>query len=72
MKLVHGGDMNYTSSGLQHRLGAPLFNYVLLGQEDTQSNFLLTLARQESFYSARHHHNFEQFHFAYKGDISLG
>ncbi|KAK6365281.1 hypothetical protein LTS17_011514 [Exophiala oligosperma] len=72
MKLVHGSDMEYTSSGLKHRPGAPLFKYLLLGEEDSPSNFFLMLARQEAFYSPRHHHNFEQFRFAYKGDITLG
>lgn len=72
MKVVHGAEIPYTSSGLKHRPGAPLFKYLLLGEENTLSNYFLTLARQESFYSPRHHHNFEQFRYAYKGDITLG
>ncbi|EXJ56171.1 hypothetical protein A1O7_09102 [Cladophialophora yegresii CBS 114405] len=72
MKVVHGAEMSYTSSGLKHRPGAPLFKFLLLGEENTPDNFLLMLARQERFYSPRHHHNFEQFRYAYKGDITLG
>jgi mannose-6-phosphate isomerase-like protein (cupin superfamily) len=64
--------MDYTSVGLQHRQGAPTFKLLILGQENTPANFNLMLARQESFFSPRHHHNFEQFRYAYKGDISLG
>lgn len=72
MKIVHGADISYTSTGLKHRPGAPLFKFLLLGEENTLSNFFLTLAQQGSFYSPRHHHNFEQFRYAYKGDITLG
>ncbi|ETI21715.1 hypothetical protein G647_08062 [Cladophialophora carrionii CBS 160.54] len=72
MKVVHGSEMNYSSSGLKHRPGAPLFKFLILGEENTPDNFFLMLARQESFYSPRHHHNFEQFRYAYKGDITLG
>ncbi|KAK5044366.1 hypothetical protein LTR84_011316 [Exophiala bonariae] len=72
MKITHGGQMDYTSAGLQHRPGAPTFKLLILGEENTPANFNLMLARQESFYSPRHHHNFEQFRYAYKGDISLG
>lgn len=72
MKVTHGAAMAYESVGLKHRQGAPTFKLLLLGEEDTPGNFNLMLARQETFYSPRHHHNFEQFRFAYKGDITLG
>lgn len=72
MRVAHGAEMAYASVGLKHRQGAPTFKLLLLGEEDTPGNFNLMLARQETFYSPRHHHNFEQFRFAYKGDITLG
>jgi quercetin dioxygenase-like cupin family protein len=72
MKVTHGAEMEYTGVGLKHREGAPTFKLLMLGEDNTPGNFNLMLGKQEKFYSPRHHHNFEQFRYAYKGDVSIG
>jgi hypothetical protein len=72
MKLIHGADLEFRDTGLKHRPNAPVFKFLALGEENTPSNFFLMIGRQQSFYSPRHRHNFDQFRYCYRGDISIG
>ena len=74
MEITHGSQLQFEASGLTHRnAGKGIeFKYLSLGEEGTPENYLLTLTRQTDFYSPVHHHNFDQFRYAMKGDVSLG
>lgn len=71
--LVHGASMSFQHPGLKHRAGAPLFKYLFSGtDEDPLNNYNYVISRQQSFYSPRHKHNFEQFRFPLDGSFSIG
>lgn len=71
--VVHGSSMTFQHPGLKHRAGAPLFKYLFSGTDaDPLNNYNLVIARQQSFYSPRHKHNFEQFRFPLSGSFSIG
>lgn len=71
MEIIHGRDIEYVPAKAKHRGGGLEFKYLAVGDEGTPENFVLELARQKEFYSPVHHHNFDQFRFAIKGDFSL-
>lgn len=65
--------MSFKHPGLKHRAGAPLFKYLLSGtDDDLLNNYTFVISRQQSFYSPRHKHNFEQFRFPLSGSFSIG
>jgi redox-sensitive bicupin YhaK (pirin superfamily) len=71
--LVHGSSISFQHPGLKHRAGAPLFKYLLSGTDDDfLNNYNLVISRQQSFYSPRHKHNFEQFRLPLSGSFSIG
>lgn len=71
--IVHGSSMTFQHPGLKQRAGAPLFKYLFWGTDaDPLNNYNLVIARQQSFYSPRHKHNFEQFRFPLNGSFSVG
>ena len=72
MEITHGSQRDFESPGLNHRGGGIEFKCLSLGDENTPENYSLNLARQKDFYSPVHHHNFDQFRYAMKGDVSLG
>lgn len=72
MEITHGSKRDFTPPGLNHRGGGLEFKCLSLGEENTPENYSLNLARQKDFYSPIHHHNFDQFRYAVKGDVSLG
>jgi hypothetical protein len=56
-----------------HPTGALAQRYLLLGQDGTRENFMLSLAETvKRFAMVRHRHNFDQFRFALAGDMSMG
>ncbi|UKZ80872.1 hypothetical protein TrVFT333_008637 [Trichoderma virens FT-333] len=71
MEIVHGKAMAYSDLSLKHRNKGLAFKYLFIGQEGTPENYLFALVRSIGFFSPRHRHNFDQFRYAYKGDISI-
>lgn len=71
MEIVHGKDLTFSDISLKHRNKGLAFKNLFVGQENTPENHLLALVRSIGFYSPRHKHNFDQFRYAYKGDISI-
>ena len=56
-----------------HPTGALAQRYLLLGQDGTRENFMLSIAETvKRFTMVRHRHNFDQFRFALAGDMSMG
>ena len=72
MEVTHGSSMVFKAPNLTHRGDGLGFKYLSLGEENTPENYGLILGRQQDFYSPRHHHNFDQFRYAVKGDFDLG
>ncbi|GFP58816.1 hypothetical protein TASIC1_0011018300 [Trichoderma asperellum] len=71
MEIVHGKDLAFSDISLKHRNKGLAFKNLFVGQENTPENHLLALVRSIGFYSPRHKHNFDQFRYAYKGEISI-
>ncbi|KAJ5232703.1 hypothetical protein N7468_005659 [Penicillium chermesinum] len=71
MELVHGNQLSYEDVGLTHRGSGIAFKHLFLGPENTPGNYLLSISRQQVFHSPIHRHNFDQFRFAYRGDVSI-
>lgn len=71
MELAYGHDLSFEDAGLKHRGSGLAFKHLFLGEENTPGNYLFSLVRQGEFYSPIHRHNFDQFRFAYHGDVSL-
>ena len=74
MELVDGSLLTYDETMLKHRGAGLAFKNLFLGDEnDIPNNYYFVLAKQESFYSPVHHHNFDQFRFVTKagGPISI-
>lgn len=71
MDIVHGQQLQFEGLELKHRGGGLAFKHLFRGDESTPENYLLSLAHQGTFYSPLHRHNFDQFRYAYRGDVSL-
>ena len=71
MEIVHGKELQFEEISLKHRGSGITFKHLFLGQENTPENYLFTISRQTKFYSPRHRHNFDQFRYAYRGDVSI-
>ncbi|KAJ5137075.1 hypothetical protein N7448_005629 [Penicillium atrosanguineum] len=71
MDIVHGKDLHYEELGLKHRGSGLAFKHLFLGEENTPENYLFSIARQGAFYSPIHRHTFDQFRYAYRGDVSI-
>lgn len=71
MEIIHGKDLPFSDLSLKHRNNGLAFKNLFIGQENTPENHLFALVRSVGFYSPRHKHNFDQFRYAYKGDISI-
>jgi len=72
MEIVDCRLLPYKSTILKHRGSGLAFKDIFLGSDDDiPNNYLFVLARQGSFYSPVHRHNFDQFRFGIKGDISI-
>ncbi len=85
MKVVRGDQLEYKDPGVGHRgrgkvsevasnvgdNGDIALKVLLVGEENTPTNFMFCLARQGEFYSPPHKHNFDQFRYAYRGDFSI-
>lgn len=56
---------------MKHRNNGLAFKNLFVGQENTPETHLFALVRLIRFYSPRHKHNFDQFRYAYEGDISI-
>lgn len=72
MEVVQGSEGSYVPVSLSHRGSGLSFIDLARGTDGTPENFYFSLAKQLDFYSPIHHHNFDQFRYAYKGDITLG
>ncbi|KAJ5660337.1 hypothetical protein N7507_006788 [Penicillium longicatenatum] len=71
MDIVHGKDLHFKKLGLKHRGSGLAFKDLFLGEENTPENYLFTIGRQGSFSSPNHKHTFDQFRYAYRGDVSI-
>lgn len=72
MEVVYGKSLTYEGALLKHRGSGLAFKDLFLGSDDDiPNNYLFVIARQESFYSPVHRHNFDQFRFGLSGDISI-
>ncbi|KAE8448049.1 hypothetical protein EG329_009814 [Mollisiaceae sp. DMI_Dod_QoI] len=78
-EVIHAPTLPFKTLGFKHRVGEPEFKYLFQGHPTIHStstpnpnNYLLALARQKSFYSPVHKHNFEQFRYAHSGSFSIG
>jgi hypothetical protein len=71
MDIVHGKELQFEELGLKHRGSGLAFKHLFLGEEDTPENYLFSIARQGTFYSPIHRHTFDQFRYAYRGDVSI-
>lgn len=72
MEISHGSKLDFEPLSLSHRGSGLSFKSLAKGDERLPENFYFSLAKQREFYSPVHRHNFDQFRYAYKGDISLG
>lgn len=72
MEIVHGKTLEFTPPPLKHRGDGIAFKSLFRGEEGTPENYYLSVARQSDFYSPRHKHNFDQFRFAVRNDVSIG
>lgn len=72
MEIADTTQLQFDAPSLKHR-GAGLFFKVLFLGDDTDpaNNYSFMLARQQSFFSPVHRHNFDQFRYATLGDISI-
>ncbi|KAL7790697.1 hypothetical protein V8C43DRAFT_285221 [Trichoderma afarasin] len=71
MEIVHGKELAFSDLSLRHRNKGLAFKDLFVGQEGTPENYLFALVRSTGFFSPRHKHNFDQFRYAYKGNISI-
>jgi hypothetical protein len=71
MDIVHGKYLHFKELGLKHRGSGLAFKDLFLGEENTPENYLFTIGRQGSFSSPIHKHTFDQFRYAYRGDVSI-
>lgn len=71
MDVVHGKELQFEEFGLKHRGSGLAFKHLLLGQENTPENYLFSIGRQSAFHSPIHRHSFDQFRYAYRGDVSI-
>ncbi|KAJ6097511.1 hypothetical protein N7499_001885 [Penicillium canescens] len=71
MDIGHGKELQYEELGLKHRGSGLAFKYLFLGEENTPENYLFSISRQGAFYSPVHRHTFDQFRYAYRGDVSI-
>ncbi|HRX38043.1 MAG TPA: hypothetical protein P5072_01320, partial [Parvularculaceae bacterium] len=56
-----------------HRNDGIAFEHLLVGEEGTKDNFILTIVTTEEEYKTpRHRHNFEQIRFVLKGEMQYG
>lgn len=72
MEVSHGTKLDFEPLSLSHRGSGLSFKTLARGDEHLPENFYFSLAKQRDFFSPVHRHNFDQFRYAYKGDISLG
>lgn len=71
-EIVRGKNRDFITSSLKHRGSGLAFKDLFLGDEGTPENFIFNFVQQGIFFFPRHKHNFEQFRYAYQGDVSLG
>lgn len=72
MEIADTSKLEFEGVGLKHRGNGLLFKYLFLGDEnDPANNYLFVLARQQSFYSPVHRHNFDQFRYPTLGNINI-
>ncbi|KAH8822060.1 hypothetical protein F5884DRAFT_868382 [Xylogone sp. PMI_703] len=72
MDIICCKDLAFVILSLKHRDKGLAFKHLFVGQEGTPENYLFALVRSIGFSSPLHKHNFDQFRYAYKGDISIG
>lgn len=73
MKIVQGGDKPLEDREASGRVGTYKRRVLLRGEPRTPGNFSLIIYYQDgSFYSPRHHHNFDQFRYQIEGDADFG
>ncbi|KAJ5975707.1 hypothetical protein N7481_009414 [Penicillium waksmanii] len=72
MEIANTSKLEFEGVGLKHRGNGIWFKYLFLGDEDDPTNnYLFVLARQQSFYSPVHRHNFDQFRYPTLGNINI-
>ncbi|KAJ5081266.1 hypothetical protein N7456_013504 [Penicillium angulare] len=72
MEIADTSKLSFDPVNLKHRGSGLYFKNLFLGdQEDPANNYYFMLARQKSFYSPVHRHNFDQFRYSTLGDISI-
>lgn len=71
MDIVHTKGLEPIPPPLKHRGTGLAFKDLFHGDPGTPENYYFTVARQGAFFSPVHRHNFDQFRFAIKGDVSL-
>ncbi|CAL5868767.1 uncharacterized protein PFLUO_LOCUS2994 [Penicillium psychrofluorescens] len=71
IEIVQGKDLEFIAPPLKHRGDGIAFKNFFRGEDGTPENYYLALARQGDFYSPRHRHNFDQFRYAVRNDVSI-
>lgn len=72
MEVADTSKLQFDELNLKHRGNGLWFKYLFLGDEnDPTNNYLFILARQQSFYSPVHRHNFDQFRYPTLNDINI-
>lgn len=72
MEIADTSKLHFEGPGLKHRGNGLWFKHLFLGDEDDpKNNYTFVLARQKSFYSPVHRHNFDQFRYPTLGDINI-
>ncbi|KAJ5274106.1 hypothetical protein N7478_009231 [Penicillium angulare] len=72
MEIADTSKLSFDPVSLKHRGSGLYFKTLFLGdQGDPANNYYFMLARQRSFYSPVHRHNFDQFRYSTLGDISI-
>ncbi|CRG83413.1 hypothetical protein PISL3812_00764 [Talaromyces islandicus] len=72
MDIVHGTSAAFIPPPLKHRGDGLAFKDVFYGDKGTPENYYLSLVRQGTFFSPRHKHNFDQFRYAVRNNVSIG
>jgi hypothetical protein len=73
MQIVHADEVPFRAPGTKHREPNVEFKHLMVGKRGSPQNFELLVARTKgTFYSPRHHHNFDQIRFGLSGRFGDG
>ena len=73
MQIVHADEVPFRAPGTKHREPNIEFKHLMVGRRGSPQNFELLVAKTKgTFYSPRHHHNFDQIRFGLSGRFGDG